>query len=107
MAIKTSNLKKGDILYSVQRVREGNTTRKVQRVWRCVVTEVADDGSWARISFNGNPARKIFRSTTYRRSPPEWIKDTAWEVSRRCYFCRNAEEEGHKDGCQHPKAKKS
>lgn len=105
MAIETKNLKAGDVLYDCHRVKAGNTTCLVDGVWKCVVREVAEDGSWALISWNGNRPRKHYRNVPYRRSPKEWSLMTLGR-GRRCYLCGAQESDGHTADCQHPRAKR-
>ena len=103
--IKIESLKAGDVLYETRNgnVQAGNTTLRVEGVWECYVREVARDGKWVEISWNGNPARR-FHSVPkgYKRAPKEWVRSLFG--GRKCYLCGKSESDGHAPDCDHPKA---
>jgi len=104
MAVATEKLKAGDVLYDTHSHKMGNTTMSCEGVWMCRVREVAEDGSWALVSWNGNPARKHYRRlpNSWKRNPKEWVR-TGWR-GRECYMCNASEDDGHEPDCDHPRA---
>jgi hypothetical protein len=103
MAIKTSDLKVGDVLHDIHRVKAGNTTMSVEGHWEVYVKAVADDGSWADLSWNGNRPRRVYGSTKYKRWPKEWYSPSI-SGGRQCAICFAGESDGHRDDCDHPRA---
>jgi hypothetical protein len=104
-AIRTADVKVGDILHDVHRVKAGNTTMSIEGYWTARVTAVADDGSWAEASWNSNPAKR-YHSTmpkSWRRRPKEWISQRLFEP-RSCGVCHASERDGHVADCEHPRA---
>ncbi len=55
-----SKLKSGQLLYSVTRVKMGNTTMSRLAVHPVKVIEIDPDGMFVLASWNSNPARKYF-----------------------------------------------
>jgi hypothetical protein len=104
MAIKTSDVKVGDILHDVHTERMGNTTMRREGHWTARVTEVAEDGSWAMASWNGNPAKRYRNQfpTSWKRTPKEWLRNDLH--GRRCSMCSASERDGHDPDCEHPRA---
>lgn len=103
MAIKTSDLKVGDVLHDVHRVKAGNTTMSVEGHWEVHVMAVADDGSWADLSWNGNKPTRVWGTTRYKRHPKEWIAHGI-TGGRTCGLCSAKESDGHREHCEHPRA---
>lgn len=103
MSIKTSDLKIGDVLHDIHRVKQGNTTMSAEGHWLVYVRAVADDGSWADLSWNGNRATRCYGSTSYKRHPKEWYKPGLFG-DRQCAMCYAKESDGHKPDCEHPRA---
>lgn len=104
MALSIKDLKAGELLYDVHSERAGNTTMRCEGVWTARVKEVDPDGQWALISWNGNPAHKMYRvPSNYRRHPKEWIRSEIF-ASAKCYYCNHSKEQGHADDCDHPRA---
>lgn len=104
-AIKTSEVKVGDVLYDVHREKAGNTTIGIEGCWEAVVSAVAEDGSWAEARWNGNAARR-HRETFpkgWKRQPKEWLRQSILG-GRSCALCQGKELDGHKDYCEHPRA---
>ena len=96
------DLKAGELLYDVHTYTAGNTTQRVEGCWFAKVIEVDPNGHWALISWNGNPARKMFRlPSSYSRHPKEWIRGL---LGTQCYCCDQSKEQGHADDCDHPRA---
>lgn len=107
MSIKTSDLKVGDILHDVHSQRMGNTTMRCEGHWEAKVTEVAEDGTWAMVSWNGNASRKYWGFVPYKRWPKEWIRGgnaTLGRGGRTCCICYAQESDGHRETCEHPRA---
>ena len=101
--IKTSDLKVGDVLHDVHSHKMGNTTMRAEGHWLVRVVEVADDGSWAMLSWNGNrPCRYTGTVPHYKRWPKEWIRSGFG--GRTCCICHAREADGHKSYCDHPRA---
>lgn len=101
--IKIESLKAGEVLYDTHIEQAGNTAMRREGVWECYVREVASDGKWVEISWNGNPAQR-FRTVPkgYKRAPKEWVRSLFG--GRKCYLCNKSESDGHAPDCEHPKA---
>ena len=69
--VEFSNVKPGDILYDVQRVKMGNTTMRRTAVYEVRVIEVLDNH--AMVSWNSNKPQKYraYDFTRLRRTPPK------------------------------------
>jgi len=106
--IRVETLRVGDVLYDVHRERAGNTTATREGCWEVVVREVGvDDGGrpWALLSWNGNPPRgRTYGTTSYKRSPKEWLYDPWSGRGRRCHLCGAYQSDGHMAHCGHPRA---
>ncbi len=76
MAIVFDRVKAGDVLYDVHREKMGNTTLSRVGCWPVRVLEVNQAEGWAVVSWNGNAAKKWWRSRVerLRRSPPKTSK---------------------------------
>lgn len=103
MSIKTSDLKVGDVLHDIHRVKAGNTTMSVEGHWEVYVRAVADDGSWADLSWNGNRPMRCYGKTSYKRHPKEWYRPGI-TGGRQCAICGAKEANGHDPDCEHPRA---
>jgi hypothetical protein len=70
-----STIKPGDVLYSVQKQRMGNTTMKRDAVFPVTIKEVCDGYAWA--SWNGNPQTRysVAMIGKLRRSQPKCKPD--------------------------------
>ena len=101
--IKIESLKAGDVLWDCHSERAGNTMLRREGTWQCQVVEVAPDGSWALISWNGNKARAYTSvPSSWKRHPKEWLKSALGP--RRCALCGSDEDHGHAPDCDHPRA---
>lgn len=103
VGVKTSDLKVGDVLHDVHRTKAGHTTMTIEGHWEVYVRAVAEDGSWADLSWNGNRPRRVYGSTGYKRWPKEWIQQSIGG-DRSCGICHAGEREGHAETCEHPRA---
>jgi hypothetical protein len=103
VSIKTSDLKVGDVLHDIHRTKQGNTTMTAEGHWTVRVVAVADDGSWADLSWNGNRPQRCYGSTRYKRWPKEWYSP-GMGGGRQCALCHADESAGHKPACEHPRA---
>jgi hypothetical protein len=103
VSIKTSDLKVGDILHDVHSERQGNTMCRAEGHWEVYVRAVADDGSWADLSWNGNRPTRYYGKTSYKRHPKEWIRAGLYG-DRTCCLCHAKETAGHEPDCEHPRA---
>lgn len=101
--IKISNLKVGDTLHDVRSERAGNSICKIDCHWKVIVTAIAEDFSWAELSWNGNPPKRYHTSVPYKRSPKEWMKVDIFG-ERSCVLCYSKKSDGHKPDCTHPRA---
>lgn len=102
--MKVETIKPGDVLYDCHRQRAGNTAMGEMGVWTVRIISIDHETGKAEVSWNGNTPTTYFRHDliSLRRSPPEWIRSLF--RGTRCYFCGARQEDGHKDGCRHPKA---
>ena len=101
MAVQTKDLKVGDELHDVHRYKGCHVKASAEDHWRVRVMAVAEDGSWADLSWNSNPARRCYGSTRYTRTVKEWIADYG---GVRCSECYAYKTEGHRPHCEHPRA---
>lgn len=104
MSIPVNKLVVGETLYDVHSHRMGNTTMREEGCWTARVVEVHAEAvpQYALIAWNGNPPRKVFYKTNYKRWPKEWIRRAFH--GRVCALCHGREDDGHKDTCEHPRA---
>lgn len=106
--LRIDQLEPGMTLYDVHSERAGNTTMRREGCWTARVVSVHLDESppYAMISWNGNPARKCFHHTTFKRWPKEWIKQELFG-GRSCALCHAMESAGHSATCEHPRAERA
>ena len=109
MAVALTSLKVGDIIYDCHRHRVGNTMSTELGIWKVRILEINLKERKVLVSWNGNtPQWKnelYFTSTTIKRNPPEWVHRLG--TGTVCYMCWAKKADGHKQGCTHPKARKS
>jgi hypothetical protein len=103
MAVQTKDLKVGDVLHDVHRYKGSHVKASAEGHWHVRVTDVAEDGTWADLSWNGNPVRRYRGSVPsgYKRTVKEWI---AGYDGARCSECYAYKAEGHRPHCDHPRA---
>jgi hypothetical protein len=62
-----SRLKPGQVVYSLERQRMGNTTMTIKVCYSIQITEIDPDQKWVMASWNSNPPRRF-----YERSVRKW-----------------------------------
>jgi hypothetical protein len=105
MSVATNSVRVGDTLHDVHTYKMGNTTIRAEGHWMIHVTAVADDGSWADASWNGNASKRYVGCFPkgWKTSPKEWIRQ-GLGGGRTCALCYANEKNGHAADCEHPRA---
>jgi len=102
---KITSIQEGDVLFDCHTYRMGNTTMRAMGCWDVVIKSIDLLKKTARVSWNGNPEQTYYEHNIerLRRHPPEWLRDPL--NGSFCHCCGAKKEDGHRDGCKHPKAK--
>ena len=105
MSVAFDTVTAGEDLLDVHSTTAGNTTMRVQGVWRVRVISVDSATRSAMCSWNGNPATRYTERSfaKLRRVAPEWLRQSVMR-GRTCHYCHAEERDGHRADCKHPKA---